>query len=75
MLAVMLGASLLVGWVGLCVSALAQTGATPAVAESDPGKQLYMDRCQHCHGASGDGKGVSTAVVYPKPQGFYIGNL
>ena len=32
-----------------------------------------MDRCQHCHGASGDGKGVSTEVVYPKPRDFTSG--
>jgi DMSO reductase family type II enzyme heme b subunit len=53
--------------------ALAQTGATPAAADIDPGKQLYMDRCQHCHGESGDGKGVSAAVVYPKPRDFTSG--
>ena len=72
-LAVRLGASIIVGWVWLCVPALAQTGATPAAAASDPGKQLYMDRCQHCHGESGDGKGVSAAVVYPKPRDFTSG--
>ena len=72
-LAVRLGASIIVGWVWLCVPALAQTGATPAAADSDPGKQLYMDRCQHCHGESGDGKGVSAAVVYPKPRDFTSG--
>ena len=32
-----------------------------------------MDRCQHCHGESGDGKGVSAAVVYPKPRDFTSG--
>ena len=32
-----------------------------------------MDRCQHCHGENGDGKGVSAAVVYPKPRDFTSG--
>jgi cytochrome c len=53
--------------------ALAQTGATPLAPEAEAGKQLYMDRCQHCHGENGDGKGVSAAVVYPKPRDFTSG--
>ena len=72
MLAFMLGASL-VALVWLSAPALAQTGTTPAAADIEAGKQLYMDRCQHCHGESGDGKGVSTAVVYPKPRDFTSG--
>ena len=63
----------IVGWAWLSAPALAQTGATPAAADIEPGKQLYMERCQHCHGESGDGKGVSAAVVYPKPRDFTSG--
>ena len=72
-LALMLGAGIIVGWVWLSAPALAQTGATPAAADIEAGKQLYMDRCQHCHGENGDGKGVSAAVVYPKPRDFTSG--
>ena len=72
MLALMLGASL-VGWAWLSAPALAQTGATPLAPEAEAGKQLYMDRCQHCHGENGDGNGASAAVVYPKPRDFTSG--
>src|SRR5437667_11572833 len=58
----------LVGWVGLSTQALAQTATTPAAADLDSGKQLYMARCQHCHGESGDGKGVSASGRYPNPR-------
>ena len=68
-----LSASIIIGWVWLSVPALAQTGATPLAPEAEAGKQLYMDRCQHCHGENGDGKGASAAVVYPKPRDFTSG--
>src|SRR5262245_22200944 len=69
MLALILCAGL-IGWVGLSAPVLAQTGVTPSAADTEPGKQLYMERCQHCHGESGDGKGAAAAVVYPKPRDF-----
>jgi DMSO reductase family type II enzyme heme b subunit len=72
-LALMLGAGIIVAWAWLSASALAQTGATPLAPEAEAGKQFYIDRCQHCHGENGDGKGVSAAVVYPKPRDFTSG--
>jgi DMSO reductase family type II enzyme heme b subunit len=59
-------AVLLGGW--LWTTAVAQTEADIAA-----GKQLYTERCAHCHGETGDGKGVSAAVVYPKPRDFTSG--
>ena len=74
-LVVRLGAGIIAGLVWLSAPALAQTGVTPASADIEVGKQLYIDRCQHCHGENGDGKGVSAEVVYPKPRDFTSGIL
>lgn len=63
----------IMGWAWLSAPAFAQTGTTPTAADLEAGKQLYMSRCQHCHGESGDGKGVSQSFVYPKPRDFTSG--
>jgi DMSO reductase family type II enzyme heme b subunit len=52
---------------------LAQTGITPSAADVEAGKQLYTQHCVHCHGETGDGKGASASVVYPKPRDFTSG--
>lgn len=59
--------------VGCWAMAAAQTGTTPSEADLAAGKALYAERCAHCHGETGDGKGVSTEVVYPKPRDFTSG--
>src|SRR5262249_9782525 len=59
------------GWYGAV--AVAQTGSTPLDPDAAAGKPLYMERCAHCHGETGDGKGVSASVVYPKPRDFTSG--
>jgi len=43
------------------------------VADLEAGKQLYTQHCTHCHGETGDGKGVSAPVVYPGPRDFTSG--
>lgn len=63
----------MMSWAWLSVPAMAQTGTTPSAADLEAGKQLYMQRCQHCHGDNGDGKGVSHPFVYPKPRDFTSG--
>ena len=45
----------------------------PSEADLAAGKQLYEARCMHCHGETGDGRGVSAEVVYPKPRDFTSG--
>lgn len=72
MLALMVAAGML-GWAWCSAPVLAQTGTTPSAADLEAGKKLYMDRCQHCHGDTGDGKGASHPVVYPKPRDFTSG--
>lgn len=61
-----------VGWLCWSGVVLAQTKAAPA-ADVEAGKKLYGERCAHCHGAEGDGKGVAAPFVYPKPRDFTSG--
>lgn len=37
------------------------------------GKELYLDRCAHCHGDNGAGDGVAANRMYPKPRDFTTG--
>ncbi len=41
-----------------------------SVGEVEKGKQLYMDKCQLCHGVKGDGKGHAAAFLNSKPADF-----
>jgi DMSO reductase family type II enzyme heme b subunit len=59
------------GW--LVTAVLAQSDTKPAEADLAAGKQLYAERCAHCHGEAGDGRGVAAEVVYPKPRDFTSG--
>jgi cytochrome c oxidase cbb3-type subunit 2 len=52
---------------------LAQSDTKPSEADIAAGKQLYEERCLHCHGEAGDGQGVAAEVVYPKPRDFTLG--
>jgi DMSO reductase family type II enzyme heme b subunit len=56
--------------IGLFVAGVARAQTTAAV---EAGNALYTQRCAHCHGESGDGKGVATEVVYPLPRDFTSG--
>jgi cytochrome c oxidase cbb3-type subunit 2 len=40
---------------------------------NDLGKQIYVARCAHCHGAEGKGDGVPAAVLNPRPRDFTSG--
>jgi mono/diheme cytochrome c family protein len=64
---------MVVCWALLAGPALAQTGTTPSAADLEAGKQLYIQHCTHCHAETGDGKGASAPVVYPKPRDFTSG--
>lgn len=48
--------------------AKAEGGDSPAaVAEA---KEIYVQRCVTCHGANGEGDGVASAALNPKPRNF-----
>ncbi len=38
-------------------------------------RQLYQQHCAACHGATGDGKGIAAAYLYPKPRDFQAGRF
>ncbi|MCZ6876051.1 MAG: c-type cytochrome [bacterium] len=62
-----------VNWGVVMSLAVAQTGTTPSEADLAAGKQLYEERCMHCHGEAGDGQGMATPYVYPTPRDFTSG--
>jgi mono/diheme cytochrome c family protein len=39
----------------------------PAAEEEHPGKPLYLKYCSSCHGAGGQGDGVVSGFLTPKP--------
>jgi mono/diheme cytochrome c family protein len=41
-----------------------------SMAEVDKGKQLYISKCQLCHGAKGNGNGTAAAFLNSKPADF-----
>lgn len=60
----LVGAGLILGG-GAVSLALAQSEAG-----IEAGKKLYTERCEHCHGAEGNGEGYATEYVFPKPRDF-----
>ena len=48
---------------------IAFPAVVPAVAQEE-GRDLYMQRCFWCHGEAGDGNGLSTAGMLPRPRDF-----
>ncbi len=60
-------------WVGvsayaLCASPDQQTGSQSAV-----GKSIYNVHCAQCHGTTGKGDGVASALLNPRPRNFTSG--
>ncbi len=39
----------------------------PATASYDTGRQMFLQRCAHCHGVAGDGTGWAGQYLNPKP--------
>ena len=37
------------------------------------GQAVYQERCEQCHGVSGDGKGSSSEYMYPRPRDYRKG--
>ncbi|PKQ37800.1 MAG: hypothetical protein CVT59_05905 [Actinobacteria bacterium HGW-Actinobacteria-1] len=41
--------------------------AIPTSASYDAGRQMFLERCAHCHGVAGDGTGWAGQYLNPKP--------
>jgi DMSO reductase family type II enzyme heme b subunit len=54
-------------------AAWAQPKPTGGAADPDKGKQIYVKRCQACHGEKGDGKGPVAPHLDPRPRDFTLG--
>lgn len=51
--------------------ALAESDATPV--DLVRGQAVYQERCEQCHGVSGDGNGPAGKYMYPKPRDYRRG--
>jgi mono/diheme cytochrome c family protein len=47
-------------------------GAEPAVDPVAAAKDIYVNRCTVCHGATGKGDGDGSAALDPKPRDFTL---
>lgn len=54
-------------------AALAQTRLPETPENLARGKQIYVKRCQACHGEKGDGKGPVAPFLDPRPRDFTAG--
>ena len=43
---------------------------TIGASEYEPGRKIYENNCQICHGVKGDGNGPAAAAFHPKPANF-----
>ncbi|MGE3496635.1 MAG: c-type cytochrome [Candidatus Binatia bacterium] len=44
-------------------------------AQREAGKQLYGIHCSQCHGDTGDGEGIATPFLLPRPRDFTAGKF
>ncbi len=65
-------------WLTVALSLAARALAAPAPdlgtdAQREAGKQLYEINCSQCHGDRGDGVGIATPFLLPRPRDFTAG--
>jgi len=55
----------------------ATVAVVPGQSEFLPktGRELYLHHCAACHGENGDGKGIASAYLFPKPRDFRAGKF
>jgi mono/diheme cytochrome c family protein len=56
--------------VGLFLGITLLDTPSDAVNEYAQGKNLYVSKCQICHGITGEGNGPAAFALSPKPQNF-----
>ncbi len=59
---------------GLALAATGTTRASPS-AQAEEGKAIYTQRCEVCHGASGEGNGPAADLMFPRPRDFTFGEF
>jgi mono/diheme cytochrome c family protein len=63
-LGVLLGCALVVG------ASVARADEPSLTKEQALGKRIYLQDCVFCHGLKGQGKGMASALLDPKPRNF-----
>jgi mono/diheme cytochrome c family protein len=65
-----MGKMLLYALVGVFLGITLLNALSNAGSEYDEGKNLYVNKCQICHGIKGDGNGPAAFALSPKPRDF-----
>ena len=58
------------GWVAPEKAKKVKNHLKPTKASIQKGKELYEKKCALCHGVKGDGKGLASEGLNPKPANF-----
>jgi mono/diheme cytochrome c family protein len=70
-----MGKMFLYGLVGVFLGICLLNAASNAGSEYNEGRDLYVNKCQICHGIKGDGNGPAAFALSPKPQDFNKGDF
>ena len=60
-------------WVGVSAHALCASPHQQTASQTAMGKSIYEVHCAPCHGISGKGDGVASALLNPRPRNFTSG--
>ena len=58
------------GWIAPEEAKKMKNPIKPTKASIQKGKEIYEKKCALCHGVKGDGKGLSSEGLNPKPANF-----
>jgi mono/diheme cytochrome c family protein len=69
-------ALLVAAWLGaLATSVRAEQSQSGTDEQREAGRALYMKDCSQCHGEKGDGEGIATPHLRPRPRDFTQGKF